>query len=118
MFHYDYEIIYKKGKENVVVDALSRKYEEEGSLFSLSFIVVDWLKEVFHEWFQDPKISSLIQQLQQDTNASLRYTWKNEELHYKGHLYLRKQSNFKSIVLSELHASPTTRHFGFHKTYE
>jgi hypothetical protein len=29
LFGYDYEIIYKKGKENVVVDALSRKYEEE-----------------------------------------------------------------------------------------
>jgi hypothetical protein len=41
MFDYDYEITYKKGKEDVVVDALSRKYEEEGSLFSLSFIVAD-----------------------------------------------------------------------------
>jgi hypothetical protein len=28
LFGYDYEIIYKKGKDNVVVDALSRKYEE------------------------------------------------------------------------------------------
>jgi hypothetical protein len=27
LFGYDYEIIYKKGKDNVVVDALSRKYE-------------------------------------------------------------------------------------------
>jgi hypothetical protein len=36
LFGYDYEIIYKKGKENVVADALSRKYEDEGSLFSLS----------------------------------------------------------------------------------
>jgi hypothetical protein len=71
MFNYDYEIIYKKVKENVVVDDLSRKYEEEGSLFSLSFIVADWLMEVHHEWFQDPKISSLVQQLQQETNASL-----------------------------------------------
>jgi len=44
LFGYDYEIIYKKGKENVVVDALSRKYEEGGSLFSLSFIVVDSFK--------------------------------------------------------------------------
>jgi hypothetical protein len=44
MFGYDYEIIYNKGKENVVVDALSRKYEEEGSLFSLSFLVSDWLR--------------------------------------------------------------------------
>jgi hypothetical protein len=33
IFGYDYEIIYKKGKESVVVDALSRKYEDEGSLF-------------------------------------------------------------------------------------
>lgn len=32
MLGYDYEINYKKGKENVMVDALSRKYEEEGSL--------------------------------------------------------------------------------------
>jgi hypothetical protein len=41
LFGYDYEIIYKKGKDNVVADALSQKYEEEGSLFSLSFIVPD-----------------------------------------------------------------------------
>ena len=41
LFGYDYEIIYKKGKDNVVVDALSHKYEDEGSFFSLSFIVSD-----------------------------------------------------------------------------
>jgi len=43
LFGYDYEIIYKKGKDNVVVDSLSQKYEDEGSLFSFSFIVPDWL---------------------------------------------------------------------------
>jgi hypothetical protein len=43
LFGYYYEIIYKKGKDNVVADALSIKYEDEGSLFSLSFIVPDWL---------------------------------------------------------------------------
>jgi hypothetical protein len=60
IFGYDYEIIYKKGKENVVVDSLSKKYEEYGSLFSLSFIVPDWLQVVRQEWVQDPKISSLL----------------------------------------------------------
>ena len=44
LFGYDYEIIYKKEKYIVVADALSQKYEEEGSLFSLSFIVTNWLQ--------------------------------------------------------------------------
>jgi hypothetical protein len=43
---YDYEIIYKNRKDNVVVDALSRKYEDEGSIFSLSFILPDQLHVV------------------------------------------------------------------------
>jgi hypothetical protein len=111
-------LFYKKGKENVVVDALSRKYEEEGSLFSLSFIVVDWLQVVRQEWLQDPKISSLIQKLQQDPQAAPGYSWHNEEFLYKGRLYLSKQSTLKSKVLSEFHASPTTGHSGFTKTYE
>jgi hypothetical protein len=33
LFGYDYDIIYNKGKDNVVADALSIKYEDEGSLF-------------------------------------------------------------------------------------
>ena len=33
MLGYDFEIIYKKGKLNVVVDALSRKDEEVEALF-------------------------------------------------------------------------------------
>jgi hypothetical protein len=63
LFGYDYEITYKKGKENLVADALSRKYEDEGSIFSVSFIVPDWLQAVHQEWLQDPKSSQLIQQL-------------------------------------------------------
>jgi len=39
MLGYYYEIIYKKGKDNVVAVALSRKYEDEGSMFSLSSAV-------------------------------------------------------------------------------
>ena len=50
MLGYDYEIIYKKRKDNVVVEMKSRKHEEEGSLFSLSSPVPEWLKEAQHEW--------------------------------------------------------------------
>ena len=45
MLGYDHEIIYKKGKDNVVADALSRQYEDEGSLLALSTPILDWLDE-------------------------------------------------------------------------
>jgi hypothetical protein len=118
LFRYDYEIIYKKGKDNVVEDAFSHKYEDEGSLFSLSFIVPDWLQAVRQEWLQDPKSLQLIHQLQSNAPASPRYSWLHEELRYKSHLYLSKQSKLKSMVLSELHATPIARHSGFTKTYD
>jgi hypothetical protein len=117
LFGYDYEIIYKKGKDNVVADALSRKYEE-GSLFSLSFIVPDWIQAVRQEWLQDPKSSHLIQQLQTKAPAPPGHSWLQDELQYKGRLYLSKQSKLKSTVLSELHVTPTAGHSGFTKTYD
>jgi hypothetical protein len=80
LFGYDYEIIYKKGKDNVVADALSQKYEDEGSFFSLSFIAPDWLQVVRQEWLQDPKSSQLIHQLQSNDPSSPGYSWLHEEL--------------------------------------
>jgi hypothetical protein len=102
----------------VVVDALSQKYEDEGSLFSLSFIVPYWIQAIHQEWLQDFKSLHLIQQLQSNALDSPKYSWLHDELRYKGCLYLSKQSKLKSTVLSEFHATPTTGHFGFTKTYD
>ena len=80
LFGYDYEIIYKKGKDNVVTNARSRKYEDEGSIFFLSFIVQDWIQAIHQEWLQDPKSSHLIQQLQSNAPCSPGYSWLHDEL--------------------------------------
>jgi hypothetical protein len=74
----------------VVVNALSRKYEDEGSLFSLSFIVLAWLQDVHQEWLHDPKILHLIPQFQANSLVSPGYSWHNDELSYKVRLYLSK----------------------------
>jgi len=39
MLGYDFEIIYKKGKQNVVADALSRKDEEVEALYCAIFSI-------------------------------------------------------------------------------
>ena len=46
MLGYDFEIIYKKGKQNMVADLLSRKDEDVVALLcSLSNIQPDWIEE-------------------------------------------------------------------------
>jgi hypothetical protein len=88
--------------------------------FYLSFIVLDWLQAVRQEWKQDPKILRLIQQLQDSSPVSPGYSWHNDDLRYKCRMYLSKQSQLKSTVLSKIHATPTIGHSGFTKakTYD
>ena len=71
MLGYDFEIIYKKGKKNVVADALSRKDEDvEALLCSISIIQPDWINRAREEWKNDEEVWELIQRLQQDSSTS------------------------------------------------
>jgi hypothetical protein len=80
MLGYDYEITYKKGKDNIVVDAFSRKHEEEDSLFDLSLLIPHWIEEVHQECLMNQTISKLIQHLQEDPNPPTEYTWQDNIL--------------------------------------
>ena len=71
MLGYDFEIIYKKGKLNVVSDALSRKDEEvEAFLCAISIIQPDWITKARDKWKKDKELWILIQKLQQDPSTS------------------------------------------------
>jgi hypothetical protein len=50
---FDMEIIHKKGKDNVVVDALSRK-DEEVRAYATTVVIPDWLDEIRVEYAKDP----------------------------------------------------------------
>ena len=116
MLGYDFEIIHKKGKLNVVADALSRKDEEvEALLCAISIIQPDWIIEAREEWMNDEEVWTFI--LQQDPNTSDTFNWKNDSLWYTNRLYLCKNSRLKQNILLELHTSPSGGHSGFLKTY-
>ena len=104
----------KKWKINVVVDALSRKYEEvEAFIFFIFIIQPYWITEAREEWKNDEEVWALIQKLQQDPNTSNTFSWKNDSLWYKDRLYLCKNSQLKQNILLELQTSPVGGHSGF-----
>ena len=64
MLGYEFEIIYNKGKLNIVADALSRNYEEMEALLCAIFIIQpDWITEAREEWKNDEEVWTLIQKL-------------------------------------------------------
>jgi hypothetical protein len=101
MLGYDFEIIYKKGKQNMVVDAFSRKYSKYTRvlLCAISIPQSDWVEEARIEWKQDQNIWNIIQKLQEEPSALDKFMWKNDLLWYQDHLYLcnNSQLNIRSF---------------------
>ena len=58
----DYSVQYRKGKENVAADALSRCYEDE-NLAAITMVVLDWCKEVVDSYEGDEQVQELIQEM-------------------------------------------------------
>ena len=81
MLGYAFEIIYKKGKKNVVADALSRKDEDvEGFLCAISIIQPNQITKAKDEWNNDEGVHALIQKLQQDPSTFDTFIQKNDSL--------------------------------------
>ena len=56
---FDMEIIHKKGKDNVVADALSKKDEEMNS-YSVIVVIPEYLDEIRSEYARDLETSEII----------------------------------------------------------
>ncbi|XP_031263625.1 vacuolar-sorting protein BRO1-like [Pistacia vera] len=84
---------YKKGKENIVADALSRKYEEdsERSLLAISQPIPSWLETIKTEHATSPNIQSIIHLVQKGEVVG---PWAFQEgvLYFKNQIYLDEDS--------------------------
>jgi hypothetical protein len=106
---YNFDIEYVKGKNNVVVDALSRR----PSAYSMTEISVDWKSQLLVEYSKNRFACELMDGKLQDD----RYRVINDIIYYKGRIYLVPESTFKKKVLQAFHDAPMAGHQGFLKTY-
>ena len=74
---YDYDICYKKGKENVVADALSRVNHGELLAMAVSSISGGLMEEIQKSWENDPQLTKVIGQLKEQNSNSSPYNWKD-----------------------------------------
>jgi len=112
---YDYEIVYKAGKENSAADALSRMTGSPclSHLSVPQIHVWDQLKveAVSHPYMK--KIGKLATE-----NPDSPYTWRNGLLHYKNRVVIAPNSDIIQQLLREFHDSPLGGHSGVLRTYK
>lgn len=98
-----------KGKNNVVVDALSRK----PAICLLSQISADWKAHLLVEYSKNTFACKLMDGDTQDD----RHKVVDDIIYYKDQIYLVPESKLKQKILKEIHASPLAGHPRFFKTY-
>ncbi|XP_040996067.1 uncharacterized protein LOC121242242 [Juglans microcarpa x Juglans regia] len=81
----DASVDYKKGKENLVVDALSRKYEEEQAVVAMiSFPTPLWIEELKQSYSYFPDYVDLVPKLQQGQQGPKHFSTQQGLLLRKG----------------------------------
>ena len=109
---FDYEIEFKKGKDNVVVDALLRVTCGTLSTITVSSLSTILLAAIKESWQKDKDVQLLIQELTLQPNSHPHYSWVNQLLCRKGKLVVGQLGPFQTQIISLYHDLATRGHSG------
>ncbi len=86
----DYTIQYKKGKEDLAADALSRVKFEEGSIKATMVVVPTWVNELTESYKRDEYVQPIIMELTVLPGSRPDYSYQQGVLKYKGRILVGK----------------------------
>ena len=113
---YDYDICYKKGKDNVAADALSRLHSGELIAMAVSSIPSELLREIQGSWESDSKLSLLISQLKLQALPHSPYAWEDNQLIRKGRLVVGENEQLQFKIIKMFHEGSLGGHSGMQAT--
>lgn len=116
----DYEISYKKGKENLVADALSRvnPLPEEGELKEILTVQQGWLVEVLDSYTNDPEVQSILEGIAVKDPTYKLYQYAKGLIKVEGRMYIGSGGDLRTRIIWEFHDSSMGGHSGQEVTYK
>lgn len=116
MMGLQFKVVYKKGKENIAADALSRV----GHLMALQAVSEAtplWIQEVLNSYYTDPEAQSLLQSLAIKSPDERGFYLEQGVIKKDNHIWVANNSALRTKVILALHSSPIGGHSGIHSTY-
>ncbi|XP_039019648.1 uncharacterized protein LOC120151187 [Hibiscus syriacus] len=110
----------KKGKSNVVADALSRQWEDQGQclVMGTTIIIPSWVQEVEASYKGDLLATDWITKLAVHATADNKWRYSKGILRYKDRVYIGEVGSLRLHILQTLHDSPHGGHSGSQATYQ
>ena len=109
---FDYEIEFRKGRENVAADAFSRVTSSELNALALSTMSIPLVADIKRSWEEDSKIQSIIQDLTRDPATHPHYKWRDNCLFRKGKLVAGNNIELQHQLINVYHDTSLGGHSG------
>jgi hypothetical protein len=114
LLEFNYTIEYKKGQDNKVAAALSRK---DIAVLATTSATPSWVSDIQASYTNDSHYTSILEQLAVNDQALPHYSLHVGIIRYKGRICIGNNNELKSKILSSLHSSAIGGHSGITATY-
>lgn len=107
-----YRIVYKKGVDNRVADALSRRPHPDMELFAISRCQPAWILAILKAYHQDKYAQELLQRLAICPEVGDPFLLQDGVIRKNGKIWLPAGCELQQQLIKEFHATPMGGHSG------